>query len=133
MAGSNLRLAPAMRYLPQRFFERQRYLLGVPAAGQPGSYRLTSCEFHPEAREAQRSRPLRCGIALLVPEAIPGFLLTAARTQNRPAGLGVDARLPTVARSAEVGASNRRHPPVVQRELLNPLHLLHLLNLLNLI
>ena len=96
-----------MSQLLQRFFQRQRHLLRVPAAGQPGIHRLTPREFYPEAREAQRPRPLRCGIVFHVMEAVAGLLLTTARAQYCPAG-----------RSGNSRALKRRRPPVVQRELL---------------
>ena len=46
MPRGNLRAAPAVRELLERFLERKRHLLRVPAAREPGFYGLTARELN---------------------------------------------------------------------------------------
>ena len=52
MPRGNLGAAAAVRELLERFLERKRHLLPVPAAREPVFYRLTPRELDSKAREA---------------------------------------------------------------------------------
>ena len=109
VARGDLRAPTPARELLQRFLERQRHLLRIPAAGEPGPHRLAPHQLDAETREAQRARPLQRRILVVVPEPVARFLFPAAGTEQRPARL-----------HSRGGTSPKRcHPFVVQRELLN--------------
>jgi hypothetical protein len=66
--------------------QRQRRLLRIPSACDPGGNRLTARDFDPEALEAQGARAIERGIVVIVLKSVTRFAFAAAGAHHTTRG-----------------------------------------------